>query len=250
MARGGGVGPLVAHAEVGAEAARLVLEALDLRDGVVRRADHRDARGVERVDERAEVLRVRRDRKGGHPLEVVDPLLEAERDVGDRLLLGVGDVHRPDEAPLVAVDRRAELLGPLLHHLPVRTEHVEPALPSWPRVERRLQPKRPARRGAGGRDLGRHADLGEGALVGEQLQACLHQLEPLRLHGDRLAGEQLEDGLEALLHHVALLGRVDAHHEHVRRQRAGPDAEHHPAASEVIEQDHAVRQHERVVVRQ
>ena len=36
----------------------------------------------------------------------------------------------------------------------------------------------------------------------------------------------------------------------VRDQRAGPDAEHDAAAREVVEQHHAVRHHERVVVRQ
>ena len=88
-------------------------------------------------------------------------------------------------------------------------------------MESRLQPNRPAARGPGRRDLGRHGHLGVGALVGPQLQAGLDQLEPVRLHGDRLvAGQQQEDGLERLLHHVALLGRVDAHHEGVRGQRA------------------------------
>ena len=45
-------------------------------------------------------------------------------------------------------------------------------------------------------------------------------------------------------------GHVDAHHEGVRRQRAGADAEHHPAAGEVVEQHHAVGQHQGVVVGQ
>ena len=90
----------------------LGLQALDLRDGVVDRADDGEARGVERVDQRLEVLGVGRQRQRGHPLEVVDPLLEPEGDVGDGLLLGVGDVHGPDQAPLVAVDRGGELRRP------------------------------------------------------------------------------------------------------------------------------------------
>ena len=76
------------------------------------------------------------------------------------------------------------------------------------------------------------------------------QREPLRLHGDRLAGQELEDGLERLLHHVALLGGIDAHHEGVGGQGARADAEHDAAARQVVEQHHAVRQHERVVVGQ
>ena len=59
-----------------------------------------------------------------------------------------------------------------------------------------------------------------------------------------------EDRLERLLHHVALLGGVDAHHEGVGGQRARADAEHHAAAGQVVEQHHAVGQHEGVVVGQ
>ena len=46
------------------------------------------------------------------------------------------------------------------------------------------------------------------------------------------------------------LGRVDAHHEGVGGKRAGPDADHDAAAGQVVEEDHAVGQHERVVVGQ
>ena len=106
------------------------------------------------------------------------------------------------------------------------------------------------RAGTGRRNLGRHRHLGEGPLVRAQLQAGLDQLEPVGLHGDRLAGQQEQDRLERLLHHVALLGRVDAHHEGVRGQRAGPDADHDAAPGQVVEQHHAVGQHEGVVVGQ
>ena len=124
---GCGVGPLVAHEQEGAEAPGLLLQAVDLRDGVVHGADDGEARGVERVDEGLEVLRVRGERQGGDPLEVVDPLLEPEGDVGHRLLLGVGDVHGADQAPVVAVDGGGELGRPLLHDVPVRAQHVEAA---------------------------------------------------------------------------------------------------------------------------
>ena len=102
----------------------------------------------------------------------------------------------------------------------------------------------------GRRDLRRHRHLGEGPLVRPQLQPGLDELEPVRLHGDRLAGQQEEDGLERLLHHVALVGGVDAHHEGVGGQGARADAEHDAAACQVVEQHHAVGQHERVVVGQ
>ena len=63
-----------------------------------------------------------------------------------------------------------------------------------------------------------------------------------------LAGEELEDRLEGLLHHVPLPGDLDAHHEGVGRQRAGAHAEHHAAPGEVVEQHHPVGQHQRLVV--
>ena len=62
--------------------------------------------------------------------------------------------------------------------------------------------------------------------------------------------EQEEDGLERLLHHVALAGRVDAHHEGVGGQGAGADADHQATPGQVVEQDQAVGQHEGVVVGQ
>ena len=164
VAGGRGVGPLVAHEQEGAEAAGLGLQPLDLRDGVVHGADDREARGVERVDERLEVLGVGGEGQRGHPLEVVDPLLEAEGDVGHRLLLGVGDVHRPDEAPLVAVHVVAELGGALLHDVPVDAEDVEAAGRGGADGQQAAA-EAAGRPGPGRRDLCRHGDLGEGALV-------------------------------------------------------------------------------------
>src|SRR5580704_62688 len=52
VAGGGGVGPLVAHEQEGAEATRLLRQSLHLRDGIVDRADDGEARCVERVDQR------------------------------------------------------------------------------------------------------------------------------------------------------------------------------------------------------
>ena len=63
-------------------------------------------------------------------------------------------------------------------------------------------------------------------------------------------GEEGEDRLERLVHHLALAERVDPHHERVRGQRARADAEHRPPERQVVEQDHAVGQDERVMVRE
>ena len=164
--------------------------------------------------------------------------------------LGVpADVHRPDQAPLGAVRRGAELFRPLLHDVPVGAEHVEPASRGGSDGQQAAA-ELSGCPGTGRRDLGRHRHLGERPLVGQELQTGLDQLEPLGLHGDLLAGQQQEDGLKGLLHHVALLGRVDTHHEGVRGQGAGADPDHDPPARQVVQQHHAVGQHEGVVVGQ
>ncbi len=107
----------------------------------------------------------------------------------------------------------------------------------------------PAAPRPGRRDLGGHRDGRVGALVGAQLQSGPDQGEPLGLHGHgSLALEQGQDGFERLFHHVALLGRVDAHHERVRGEGTGADTDHEPAPGQVIEQDQAVGQDEGVVV--
>ncbi len=249
MAGRRGVGPLVAHEQEGAEATRLRLQALDLRDGVVNGPDDGEARGVEGIDERLEILGVGCERERGHSLEIVDPFAEPEGDVGHGLFFGVRDMHRADESPCVAVHRGAELGGALLHHVPVRAQHVEApggggADGEQAAAETAGRPR--ARR----RHLRGHRHLGEGTLVRAQLQAGLGQGEPVGFHGHRLAGQQQQDRLEGFFHHVALPGRVDAHHEGVGGQCAGSGADHDPAAGEVVEQDHAVRQQEGVVIRE
>ncbi len=70
-----------------------------------------------------------------------------------------------------------------------------------------------------------------------------------RLTGSSLR-KQGEDRLERLLHHPALLDRVDAHDVGVGGQRARPGAEDQPAPGEVVEQHEPVGDQPRVVVRQ
>ena len=240
--------PVRGHGEEGAEAAGLVDEALDLGLGVVDGADHREARRVHGVGQLGGVVGGRTERKGGDPLEVVGPLRQAERHVLVGLLLGVGDVHRADQAPLAPVGDGAELGGALLHHRPVRAEHVEAAGVGGPdRQQRRAEAAGEPR--ARRRDLRGHGDLEARIGVRPQLEPGVPEGEPVGGAVHRLlAGEELEDRLEGLLHHVPLPGDVDPHHEGVRRQGTGADAEHHPATGEVVEQHHAVGQHQRLVV--
>ncbi len=92
-----------------------------------------------------------------------------------------------------------------------------------------------------------------GPRVGPDVQRGVAQGEPVGLAVDALArsgAEQCQDRLEGLLHHRSLVDGIDAHHVGVRRQRARPGAEHHPAAGEMVQQHPAVGHHQRMVVRQ
>ena len=243
------VGPLVRHHEIGAEATgRLVDQARDLGDRLLGRTDHGPAAGVDSVDHLVDGLGARAERRGQHLVEVVEEGPDAEGHVLARLLLGVGDVHRPDEAPLAPVDRGVELASALLHDAPVVGEDVEALLhrgadreQAEAEAARRARARRRDRRGDG--------DVEARVRVGAQLEPRVLEREPAGVAGDGLTPvEQGHDRLERLLHHVALLGGVDAHHHRVRRQLSGPDAQHRAAARQVVEEDHAVGEHQRLVV--
>lgn len=109
---------------------------------------------------------------------------------------------------------------------------------------------------AGHLDAGRRLDAGHGdgevqLGVGPQMQERVTQLKPVALAGDGLGlGEKAFDDGERLVHHLALPGGINAQHVGVGNQGARADAEHHAPARQVVEQDEAVGDHERVVVRQ
>ena len=119
------VGPLMTHEEVGPEPAGLRIEATKLRDGIVDGSDDRQAGIVEGLNERGGVGGVRSQGERGHPLEVVDPIGETEGHFLDRLFPRRGEVHGPDQTPPRSIDGGAELLGALLHHLPVGAQCIE-----------------------------------------------------------------------------------------------------------------------------
>ena len=52
------------------------------------------------------------------------------------------------------------------------------------------------------------------------------------------------------MHPLALADQVNPEHDGIRRQRTRPHAHHHAPPREVIEQHHAVGDHQRMVVRQ
>ena len=103
--------------------------------------------------------------------------------------------------------------------------------------------------GTGGGDLGGHGDLEAGVGVGAELETGVAEGEPVGLPGHQLGTvEEGQDGLQGLLHPVALVGRVDPHHEGVGGEGAGADPEHDPAPGDVVEEDHPVGQDQGLVV--
>ena len=107
----------------------------------------------------------------------------------------------------------------------------------------------PASRGPDGETMAATATSGWGWVYGPHLQPAVAHREPVGLPRDRLvAAQQGEDRLERLLHHPALVDRVDAHDVGVGGQRARAGAEDQPAAGEVVEQHQAVGDQPRVVV--
>ena len=128
----------------------------------------------------------------------------AGMDLAQRLLVVLGDVHVDHEAPLRAVGLVAVLGRRLLVDLPLLGQRLGPAGQAGAdrqHAEAVLAGRDHARRrdGAGHRD-------GEMRIgVRREMQARLPQLEPVGLHRDRLlALQELHDGVERLVHAVAL----------------------------------------------
>ena len=165
------------------------------------------------------------------------------------LVLGLGDVHRPDQPPGGAVHARAVLARQILGDGPVGGQRVEAAVGGGADREQ-AEAMLAGGAGAGRRHLARHRNLHAGARIGAHLQPRLVQLEPVAVVGDFLAAQQRHQHVQRLVHHVALLGDRDAHHVGVRRERAGADPKHRPPAGHVVELVDPVGQHERVVVGQ
>ncbi len=122
-----GVGPLVGQQEHGAEAlatGRPASASAPPRPRPCRSAPMPEVL-TKSIISRTLLALDRHLREGGDLLEVAEPLLDAVLDVAVGLLARLGDVHEPDEAPLRAVDRGAEGLRALLHHVPVVGQRVE-----------------------------------------------------------------------------------------------------------------------------
>ena len=96
-------------------------------------------------------------------------------------------MHGADESPPAAVDGRAELGGSLLHHAPVRTQHVEAAERRGAQGEQG-EAEAAGGSGAGRGDLRSDGDLEAGMGVGAELQTGVAQGEPVCGAVDQLVG--------------------------------------------------------------
>ena len=169
----------------------------------------------------------------------------------DCFLTSLGQVHGQHQAPFVSTYAPAGSRRCLLCDLPLRFQ-----------VDRATEPKKDADRQEAFAKLAcqrrsgwrlhrrycqRHVRLGERP----HLQDRVAQGEPVGFDCDGLGlGEQADDDVEGFLHHGSRSIRVDAKHQRVGDQRAGSDAEEHPATGEVVQQRHPFGDEHRVVVGQ
>lgn len=245
----------MAEHEERAEAPGLLEQLLDVGDCVVRGTDHRaPALGV-LLDERGVGQGLRaalaeRDEPGAGA-EVVGEVLQPVGAVLHGLLAGPGQVHLAEHPPARPVRLGpAHLCGLLLHHPPGVADRGEALRRRGHGQRQQRRPVPPGQPRPRRRDHRRHRDLGVGPLERPQLEPGLAHGEPVGLPADRLfVAEQGEYGFECLLVPPPLVGRVDAEHVGIGRQRPRPGAEDQPAAGEVVEQADPVGQQPRVVIR-
>ena len=232
-----------------AEAAADVGEAFDGGDGVVRRADQPGAVFAHDLDE---VIR-RGVGRQGKSQGVVEILLQPGGGpvscLVEGLLARFGQVNRHHQPPLLAVHGVAVQRRAFLGDLPLFGQRHDA-----PYARIGAQRKDAGAVLAGQLDAGRrlHAGHGDGEVrlaVGPQVQERVAQFKPVGLVGDGLGlGQKALNEGHRLVHHLALPGGINTQHVGVGAQSAGPDAEHDASARQVVEQDEAVGDHERVVV--
>ena len=222
--------PLVVHRQHATDAARALDDRFDDLDGVVRCAYDQVRRVLQRLFDGVALRPGVEAETRRAAVADVGATCEADAQVLDRPLPGVGQVEREHDAPVAAVDRLPVLGGRFLDPAPGALErlivgagHREQAQPVPPGRTR------PRRRGRGG---DRHLEVR--VAVGRELPARLPQREPVGTRRDGLATEQAHDHVDRLVHHVPLLSWIDAEHIGVRGEDLRPDAEHSAALREVV----------------
>ena len=189
-------------------------------------------------------------RECGHFLEVPEPRFDTELYVGACLFVGLGDVERPDQRPVLAVDSCAERGRTLLDDAPVVRKRVEAFVnecrPDGQKTDAVLsgQP-RTRRRGDPG-----HGERDPAVGIRRELQLCIEQLMSRGLRRDGFAGKQAHDDVEICFEKLAGVGWGETDHRGVGGQRTGSHSSDDAAMGEVIEQHQAVGDPERVVIRE
>ena len=158
-------------------------------------------------------------------------------------------MNRHHHPPVRAADRLAMLGGGLLRHRPSLGQPFEAA--GGERRDRQHAASKLARRDhPRGRDRIGDEDRHVRLLVGLDLEMGVVEAEERAVERDAaLLGEEPHYRLDALDHLAALLGRVDRQHVRVGCERARAASEHHAPARQMVEQCVAVRDVERVMVR-
>ena len=245
-----GLGPVVDESHHHAEPAGDLVHLQNVLDEVVGGAD--DARGGVGVGVEVDGLRRRRQRLQPRPLQrrdvvVVVPAQQPVLDVTPSLVAGERHVEVEHHPPVGPVHDPVMLGGGLLGEAPLQRQRRQ-ALGGH-RTDRQhahavLAGERHARRADHRRR--HHRDL---VLVRQDLQLRVVQREPVALVGEALAAcEQALDDRDGLVLAVPQQHRVDAQRVGVRRQCAGPGAEHRPPEAHLVELDDALGDHERMVI--
>ena len=87
--------------------------------------------------------------------------------------------------------------------------------------------------------------------IGTQLEHCFVEFEPVALISEGLSlGEQTQDDSKCLVHLFPLRRGINPHHISVTGERPWTYAEHYSAMRHMIELDHSIRNHQRMVIRQ
>jgi hypothetical protein len=110
-------------------------------------------------------------------------------------------------------------------------------------------PCRPEARAPAGERKAATASSMVGGVKHESWRRGIDQIVPVGFFGNRLAVQQADDDIQALVHHAARVSSVDAHLHRVVDEGAGADAKHGPTTGNVVEQNHPIGGNERIVVR-
>ena len=245
--------PFVGRNHYTAEAADLFVQRLKPLDGVVRRADNPSAPVGHELRRDLGVGLVRRPLPAAAGVNrkevVVDVPLDRVLDIRPRLLPCVCKVDVHGDAPVLALDDSAVLVG--------RRLQPRVMLPERKGRRRGLRRRREDHHPVLARQVqrarapgGRHRQFEAGLLVGAQLKRHFPKFPEAPVVVDRVRRlEQFDDDVERLLEHGPEPRRRDVEQLCVCRETAGAEAEDHATLRQMVQKRKPFRQVKRVVER-